>query len=70
MLAQLSRPPATINEADNPSYQLRAALAQRLAAHRQVAREGMMNAGMQASACMAPAAIPVASPAPQRLQPR
>jgi hypothetical protein len=49
MLAQFSRPRTIVVDAESPSYQLRAALAQRLASHRLAARETMLDLTSRAS---------------------
>jgi hypothetical protein len=49
MLVQFSRPRTLVIDAESPSYQLRAALARRLASHRMAARETMLD--LESRAC-------------------
>jgi len=60
MLAQFSRPFAIMVDAESPSYQLRAALALRLASHRMAARETMVQIASRATG-IAPAATAVSA---------
>lgn len=60
MLAEFSRPSAILVDAESPSYQLRAALALRLASHRMAARETMVQfASKTTGIAPAPAAVGV-----------
>jgi len=65
MLAEFSRPSAIMVDVESPSYQLRAALALRLASHRMAARETMVQLASKTTGSkttgIAPAAQAVAA---------